>query len=153
MNEAATILVTQPANINFPDQVLNLPANSAITLDLTPWFGFVENAPSNTVLNFGCRIVSTAPITAYYEVNPACQCNPDIMALKGANALGTSFIVGGQTFYSNGNYQPRADAKFDIVATEDNTTITIIPANDIFGHAAGVPFSILLNSGETFSGV
>lgn len=154
MNEPATIVVSQPANPAFPIQTLNLLANASQTLNLQNWLNLVENAPSNTVLNKGFRITSTTPISAYYEVNPACQCNPDIMALKGANALGTSFVVGGQTFFANdANYSPRADAKFDIVATEDNTNITIIPSVNIMGHAAGVPFTITLNAGQTWSGV
>ena len=153
MDEPAEITISQPANPGFPIQNLNLAANASQTLNLNPWINIVENQPSNTVLNFGFKNTSTAPITAYYETNPTCQCNPDIMALKGKNSLGTSFIVSGQTFFDNGSYTPRADAKFDIVATEDNTTVTIIPSNNIFGHAAGVPFTITLNSGQTFSGV
>lgn len=154
LDEPAEIVVSQPANPDFPVQTLNLDANSSQTLNLLTWINMIENQPSNTILNYGFKITSTATITAYYEVNPTCQCNPDIMALKGQNALGTSFVVAGQTFYNNDpNYNPRADAKFDIVATEDNTTVTIIPSNNIFGHNAGVPFTITLDAGQTFSGV
>jgi hypothetical protein len=153
MDEPATISITQPANPAFPEQILNLATSTSQTLNLAPWFAMVENFPANTVLNRGFKITSTSSITAYYESNPTCACNPDIMALKGKNALGTNFIVGGQTFYNNGNYNPPANGKFDIVATEDNTTITIIPSNNISDHLAGVPFSIVLNAGQTWSGV
>ncbi len=154
LNDPAEVVVSQPANPAFPTQIINLAANSSETLNLLNWIDMIENKPSNTVLNYGFRITSTAPITAYYEVTPTCQCNPDIMALKGKNALGTSFIIPGQTFYNNdANYNPRADAKFDIIATEDNTTITIIPSNNIFGHNAGTAFTITLNAGQTFSAV
>lgn len=154
LNDPAEIVVTQPANPAFPAQTVNLGANSSQSLNLLNWIDMIENKPNNTILNYGFKITSTAQITAYYEVTPTCQCNPDIMALKGKNALGTSFIVPGQTFYNNdANYNPRADAKFDIVATQDNTTITVIPSNNIFGHTAGTPFTITLNEGQTFSGV
>lgn len=154
LGEPAEVVVTQPANPAFPPQTINLAANSSQTLNLVNWIDIIENKPSNTVLNYGFKITATAQITAYYEVTPTCQCNPDIMALKGKNALGTSFVVAGQTFYNNdANYNPRADAKFDIIATEDNTTITIIPSNNIFGHTAGTPFTITLNAGQTYSGV
>jgi hypothetical protein len=153
MDEPATISISQPANPAFPEQILNLDASTSQTLNLLPWFDMVENFPANSVLNRGFKITSTSSITAYYESNPTCQCNPDIMALKGNNALGTDFVVGGQTFYNNGNYSPPANGKFDIVATEDNTTITIIPSNNISGHLAGVPFTIVLNAGQTWSGV
>ena len=154
LSQPAEVVVTQPANPAFPPQTINLAANSSQTLNLLNWMNIIENKPSNTILNFGFKITSTEQITAYYEVTPTCQCNPDIMALKGKNALGTSFIVAGQNFYNNdANYNPRADAKFDIVATEDNTTVTIIPSNNIFGHAAGTPFVITLDAGQTYSGV
>jgi gliding motility-associated-like protein len=99
-------------------------------------------------LNYGFKIKATAPIMAYYEVVTSCNCNPDIFALKGKNALGTNFIISAQTFLNNANY---ARSGFDIVATQSNTSITIVPSSDIVGHPAGVPFTIVLNMGETYS--
>lgn len=148
LNSPSTITISQPANPAFPVQVINLGVNAAQTLDLTPWIDMIENKPSNTTLNYGFRIHSTAPIMAYYEVVTSCNCNPDIFTLKGRNALGTSFIITAQTFLSNASY---ARSGFDIVATQNNTSITILPANDIVGHAAGVPFVIILNKGQTYS--
>lgn len=144
----ATITISQPANPGFPVQTINLGPNAAQTLDLTPWIDIIENKPANSVLNYGFKIHSTAPIMAYYEVVTSCNCNPDIFALKGKNALGTSFIITAQTFLNNASY---ARSGFDIVATQNNTSITIVPSNDIVGHLAGVPFTIVLNQGETFS--
>jgi gliding motility-associated-like protein len=144
----ATITVSQPANPGFPPQVINLGANAAQTLDLTPWIDIIENKPANSVLNYGFKIKATAPIMAYYEVVTSCNCNPDIFTLKGKNALGTNFIVSAQTFLNNANY---ARSGFDIVATQNNTSITIVPSSDILGHLAGVPFTIVLNMGETYS--
>ncbi len=153
LGNPATITVSQPANPAFPVQTLNLAANTAQTLDVTPWIASIENRPANQVLNFGFKVTSTSLITAYYEITPTCNCNPDIMAMKGKNALGTNFYIGGQTFYANGNYNPPARSKFDIVATENNTTITIIPRNAITGNAANVSYTITLNAGQTYSGV
>jgi hypothetical protein len=154
MDEPTTVTISQPANPGFPTQIFNLAANTSQSLNLAAWLNIVENQPSNSILNRGFKITATSPISAYYESNPTCSCNPDIMSLKGSNALGTSFVVAGQTFYDNDpNYNPRADAKFDIVATENNTTVTIIPSNNLFGRNAGVPFTIVLNAGQTWSGV
>jgi gliding motility-associated-like protein len=144
----ATITISQPANPGFPPQVINLGANAAQTLDLTPWIDIIENKPANSVLNYGFKIKATAPIMAYYEVVTSCNCNPDIFTLKGKNALGTNFIISAQTFLTNANY---ARSGFDIVAIQNNTSITIVPSNDIVGHPAGIPFIIVLNMGETFS--
>ncbi|NBV07496.1 MAG: PKD domain-containing protein [Flavobacteriia bacterium] len=148
LNTPATITVSQPANPAFPTQVLNLGVNAAQTLDITPWIDISENKPPNTILNYGYRIHSTAPIMAYYEIVTSCNCNPDIFALKGKNALGTNFIIPAQNYLNNASY---ARSGFDIVATQNNTSITIVPSNNIVGHAAGIPFNIVLNKGETFN--
>jgi len=148
LNTAATITISQPANPAFPVQVINLGINAAQTLDLTPWVDITENKPPNMILPFGFKIVSTTPIMAYYEVTPTCNCNPDIFTLKGKNSLGTQFIVPFQNFLSNAAY---ARSGFDIVATQNNTTVTINPKNDIVGHPANVPFVIILQKGETYS--
>jgi hypothetical protein len=143
----ATVTVLQPANPLFPAQTLNIPANSAQTLDLTTWIDMVENKPANTVLDFGFHITSTAQISAYYEVTPTCNCNPDIFSLKGKNSIGSTFFTPFQNFLNNASY---ARSAFNVVATEDNTTITITPSQNIIGHAAGIPFTITLNTGQTF---
>jgi gliding motility-associated-like protein len=148
LNTSATITISQPANPAFPVQVINLGINAAQTLDLTPWIDITENKPPNMILPFGFKIVSTSPIMAYYEVTPTCNCNPDIFTLKGKNSLGTQFIVPFQNFLNNAAY---ARSGFDIVATQNNTTVTINPKNDIVGHPANVPFVIILQKGETFS--
>lgn len=147
--QQASILIEQPANPNFPPMTLNLPPNAATSLDVTSWINMVENNPANTVLNYGFRIRSTAEITAYYEINPTCNCNPDIFTLKGNNALGTSFFLPFQNFLSNASY---ARSGFDIVATQNNTSITITPTKNIVGHNANVPFTITLNAGQTWNG-
>jgi gliding motility-associated-like protein len=147
LGSPAVITISQPSNPTFPIQVINLAANSAQTVDLTTWIDIIENKPANSVLNFGFKITSTAPITAYYEVTPTCNCNPDIFSLKGKNSLGTSFITPFQNFLNNASY---ARSAFNIVATENNTTVTIIPTQDIVGHAANIPFTVTLNEGQTF---
>ncbi len=149
-DQSAIVTVEQPANGAFPTQTIAVPANSVSSLNLAPWLAQVENKPANTVLNKGIKISSTAQIQAYYEVNPSNNLNPDIYALKGANALGTSFYVPFQNYLNNGYTQ--SPAGFDIVATEDNTTIEITPRKPIVGHPQNVTFTITLDEGETWSG-
>jgi gliding motility-associated-like protein len=149
LNTPANVTISQPANALFTPQTINLASNSAQTIDLTAWIDMVENKPADQILNFGFKIVSSAPIMAYYEVTPTCNCNPDIFTLKGKSSLGTSFVVPFQNFLSNAYGNARSG--FDIVATENNTTITITPKQNIVGHLATIPFLITLNAGETFS--
>ncbi|MCB0525634.1 MAG: gliding motility-associated C-terminal domain-containing protein [Lewinellaceae bacterium] len=148
----ATIVISQPANSAFVPQTLVLPANTSGNITFPPFFGFVENTPANTVLNHGFFLKSTAPISVYYEVIGGLKSNPDIFALKGKNALGNSFYIPIQNKISNPNtHFPLPHAAFDIVATENNTTVNITPSKPIVGHAAGFPFSIVLNKGQTYS--
>jgi len=147
LSESTTITVSQPANSDFVNIQFTLEPNSAYELDVTTWIDTIENKPADEVLNFGIKIEGTNDFMAYYEINPICRCNPDIFALKGKNALGTSFITPFQTFFENsGNYA----SGINIVATENNTDITILPSQEVVGHAAGVPFDITLDKGETY---
>ena len=159
---AATVTVYQPANPAFPVQTLNIPADGLISLDLTPWKNvcvendaFVDiNAANYTYQDlkinpYGFHILATSPITAYYEVERSN--NPDIFTLKGRNALGTNFMIPAQNYIDNVSGQtPDARSSFEIVATEDNTTITINPSNTIeVGH--NTTYTIVLDRGETYS--
>lgn len=149
LNSDANVVISQPANAAFVPITGTVAAGTTQTFDLTPFKSIIENAPVNTVLNFGILLEASVPVSAYYEVNATN--NPDIFSLKGANAKGTNFMTPFQTFFNNGAYSPIALSGFDIVATEDNTLVTITPSVAIQGHAAGVPFTITLNRGQTYS--
>jgi uncharacterized protein (TIGR02145 family) len=150
-SQSANVTISEPANtVNFPTQNINIPANGTVTIDLTPNKAQVECQPANTVLNLGLYIHSDVPITAYYEV--AHTNNPDLFTLKGNNATGTNFMIPSQdTLYNHAPLTPPAYNSFDIVASNDNTTVTITPSKPIVGHAAGVPFQVTLNRGQVYS--
>lgn len=155
LSMASQIVVDIPANSSFTPISLNINANSTITLDLSAHLNLVENRPPDQILNKGLRIRATNPITAYYEVvSSYCNCNPEIFALKGHKALGTKFYTPFQDTFKNGGrwtYNPLPFSAIDVVATEDNTDVTITPTKDVVGHAAGIPFTIKLNKGQTYS--
>ena len=156
-DQPATITISFPANQNLGALTTTLAENSSTTVDLTLYKDQIENQEPNKVVNRGVLIEATSNITAYYEVNASN--NPDIFSLKGRNALGTTFYTPFQNTLNNqdipvASRNPnavRAYSSFDIVATENNTTVTITPSVAIVGHAKGVPFSIVLNKGETYS--
>lgn len=150
-NLASTVTVDVPANAaGFTPIVVNVPANSASTIDLSSYKALLENSNPNAVQNKGLRVRATNPITAYYELNTTY--NTEIWALKGANALGTEFYTPFQTKRDNGSgYTPTPYATIDIVATEDNTTILVFPRIALFGHPANVAFTITLSRGQTYS--
>lgn len=154
-DEDVTVRLSQPANPLFTPRQIFIPAGQTGTFSFPPDFAFVENITPNSALNFGFLIESSSAVTAYYEVIGDCECNPEIFSLKGANALGTSFFVPFQEFLPNSrqaNHTPAPSADFCIVATEDNTQVTINPTADIFGHVANSSFTITLNRGQTWVG-
>lgn len=130
---------------------------SGLAQDLTIPFAGLQGVVDNR----GIRIVSTPVnplntdynITAYLDrFNPN---NKDILALKGENGLGSSFHIPSQNIWDNRSYGQNA---FDIIATKNGTKITITPKQALMNtappgtpYAAGVPFTITLNRGETFS--
>nr|MCU0320542.1 IgGFc-binding protein [Flavobacteriales bacterium] len=155
---AAVVTIDQPANAGFNGGtpiVLNVPANGAVRHNMTALKAQLETRPTNSVRNTGLRIRSTANITCYYESSNTN--NPDIMALKGANGLGTEFYIPLHKHapFFNHNFSPHnadlAFASFDIVATENNTLVMIYSPVPVDGYPALVPFTITLQQGQTYS--
>jgi hypothetical protein len=114
----------------------------------------VENPRSQAgnVTNYGIHISSTQKITAYYMI--ASTDSRDIFTLKGQSGLGKEFYVPMQSdnFRTTGTYTGACD-QIDIVATKDNTTVTVTPKAIITvnGSAspAGTPITRTLNKGQT----
>ena len=150
-SQPADITISQPANPSFIPIQLHLNSNSAITYDLTTQLNQVENKPGNTILNYGIKISSTNNISAYYEVGKTQ--NPEIFPLKGQIGMGLNFLIPMQTRFDNhAGHTPPAHNGFAIVATENNTTVTITPSDiDSAGHAANVPFTVTLQKGQSYA--
>ncbi|MDR2913387.1 MAG: InlB B-repeat-containing protein [Tannerella sp.] len=119
----------------------------------------VENPRSQAgnVTSYGIHITSDVRVTAYYQV--LSNCNQDIYALKGSSALGTDFYVpmGADSYYYTGSDKVRfagACDQIDIVATEDGTTVTVVPRQEIrigvsSSSPAGTSITRTLNKGQT----
>ncbi|MES2627787.1 MAG: T9SS type B sorting domain-containing protein [Bacteroidota bacterium] len=132
--------------------IATLTVNSGVSssIDLTPFVDSLENLTPNLVRNWGLQITATEPITAYYEITPSI--NTEIITLKGKNGMGTRFITPFQTRYpNNSGFNGECWSSADIVATENNTSIVITPSTGVVGHARNVPYTILLNKGQTYS--
>ncbi|HRJ38315.1 MAG TPA: PKD domain-containing protein [Flavobacteriales bacterium] len=149
-SQAATVTISQPANGAFVPIVVNLPANAQNAVNLTPFLASVESPAANVVSNNGIRIQSTQPIGAAYEIGAAS--NKEIISLKGAKGLGTEFYTPFQRFWNSGSTTPASTSSFEIVASDNATTVLITPRAAMVGRAANVTFSITLNAGQTYSG-
>ena len=145
----ATVTISQPANVGFTPIVVNLLANEYDLVDLSPFLAMIESPAANVVSNNGLKILSTAPITAYYELLETN--NKEIFSLKGTKATGTNFYTPFQEFWDNAVTAPSTFSSIDIVATEDNTTVLITPRADVVGHVADFTYSVILMEGETYS--
>jgi len=154
-DQAASVTINIPSNPSFDPRTISIAANGSYSLDISTWIPQLENIPSNTILNKGLHITSSKEISVYYELYGesayAPGTNSDLFTLKGRNALGKLFYTPFQTRRDN-QIDIDAYASFDIIATEDNTQITITPTKNIVGHPASLPFTITLNKGQTWSG-
>ncbi len=99
--------------------------------------------------NTGIHITSVAPIAVYahiYAMNAS-----GATLLLPVNAMGKDYLSLNYTQISNAPPTNPAYSTFDIIATEDNTTVAITPAAPLLdGSAANVTFNISLNKGQVY---
>ncbi len=148
-DDPAVVTISQPANGSFLPITLSLAANSYQTVDLSSFITSIESPSADAINNNGLKISSTAAITATYSVDS--PYNKETFGLKGNNALGTNFYLPFQKSLNAVSSTPSAYSGFEIVATENNTTVLITPKAAIVGHAINATFSIVLNEGQTYS--
>jgi len=147
IRNACDVYITQPANPAFDTIEVHVGYQATQQVDLSPYLAQIENSPENTVLNKGLLIeVDGGDILAYYELDN--QYNSEIWTLKGKNALGKLFYVPFQTQWDN---ETVASSAIDIVAAANGTTVEITPSQNAVGYPAGIPFSVTLDKGETYS--
>jgi gliding motility-associated-like protein len=156
-DEAAYVEISIPANKNFKPIKRHIPASTPIQLKLDIILKDIINENYNSIADKGILITSSTYISISYEVLGYDEflnqiVNSDIFALKGNNALGKRFYTPYQTSRENENKNlTDAYSAFHIVATENNTQVTITPTKALYGHPAGVPFTITLQKGQTYS--
>ena len=98
-------------------------------------------APDNTVVGQALLVQSAQPLSGYFLNRE--QSTTDMSYLLDLPALGTDYrVLGWQQSYGV--------LQMSLTATQDGTTATITPASTLSsGQAAGVPFTVNLNAGES----
>ena len=150
-------------NLGSPNLVLFITGNTATTGTVTiPGLAFTTpftvtpgaitavNLPasaatsgSDAIQNRGVHVVSGAPVTVY-GLNQVSFTTDAYLGLP-ATLLGTDHIVLG---YRGGLGGP---SEFEIVSSQDNNVVTITPsAATAGGHAAGIPYTITLNTLQAY---
>ena len=157
-NPVTTIHLYQPSGIY--DTTFTVGPNTLFSKDvthlMTGFFGpdILESKPADAVLNKGFKIEADFLITVVYDVITRAPqfYNPETFSLKGQNGMGFEFVTPFQTTWNNQTLGGDLDGggitqpyqQIQIVATEDNTTISITPKCDIVGHPADITFSVVL---------
>ena len=157
-----TVRIKQPASTY--DTTFVVPANSLFSKAVHFMMDSLESKPADQLLRTGFHITSDFPMVVVYDVvtrGPASN-NPETYSLKGTNGMGKEFVLPFQTLWNNRTLTNDRDGdgvitqpyqQFNVVATEDNTTIYITPKCDIIGHPANVTFAISLPfKGNVYTG-
>jgi len=161
-NNLTTVRIQQPASSY--DTTFTIPPNSLFSKYVDFMMDSLESKPANQLLRTGFHITSDFPIVVVYDVvtrGPASN-NPETYSLKGTNGIGIEFVLPFQTLWNsktlttdrNGDgFITQPYQQFNVVATEDNTTIYITPRCDIIGHPANVTFAVSLPlKGNVYTG-
>lgn len=107
----------------------------------------LEHSGSETIASKGVLVVTDQPanVTAMSVLNFSSEAS----VVFPETALGTNYRA--QSFRAVSGYNGYYRSEFLIVATADDTEIRITPSvNTSGGHAAGVPFTIQLDAGQSY---
>ncbi|SFK92403.1 T9SS sorting signal type C domain-containing protein [Proteiniphilum acetatigenes] len=160
-DKPATVTISMPANSSFEPIDSIIPAYSYWKYDFTTeeQMNLIENAytSSGTVTKKGIQITSTAPVSAYYQIEGTKIYQREIFTFKGKKALGDEFYMPFQTAYPINNkddYNNQPYRQIQIVATENDTKVTITPTGDLAigtteSISAGTQVTRTLQKGET----
>jgi len=145
--EATTTGTVSIPGLDFTREFVAVPGlETTVVLPLAADLGFT----SDRVTQKGIHVSSDSEITVF-GVSRAAETSDVFLGLP-SDLLGTDYIVLG---YPNVDLSPTTSetfpgTEFAIVAGQDGTTLTITPAIATGVHAAGVPYIVSLNRGETY---
>ncbi len=100
-----------------------------------------QNDSSDSVVSDGAlHITAGAPVSAY-GLNTMEYTTDGYLGLP-TPILGTSYLAEG---YGGG-----LGSQFMVIGTQNDTTVTITPSEDVDGYTAGVPYTETLNQGDEY---
>jgi hypothetical protein len=122
-----------------------LPAGMAVQVVLPDAASLGEVV--DVVQNKGIHVEASEPV-AVYGMNRIPYSSDGFLGLP-VGVVGREYIVAG---YPNVFSEASAlnGTQFAIVATDDDTLVTIIPSRDVLGHPKGEPYVVPLKQGQTY---
>lgn len=138
--EQASVVTVDIPGIGF-NQVVNVPAGGLQVVQL-PAAAQVQSQFVAT--NQGIHITATNEVTVY-TMN-AQQATTDAFLAFPLDAIGTEYYV----LAYNRDFSFTLPTQATIVATQNNTTVTITSSLTDGGLTAGVPFNVVLQQGEVY---
>lgn len=102
--------------------------------------------------NSGIHITSVKPIAVYAHIYASSVSGATL--LLPVNAMGKDYISLNYTQNSNATKVNPAFSTFNIIATEDNTSVSITPSTQLLdGTLAGAAYTVSLNKGQVYQGL
>ena len=126
-------------------QNFSIPANGSTMINIPISSDCIISTP-NAPINRGTHIISDNPISVY--ASNTAFATSDATLILPTNSLGDQYFI---VSYKGLTGSPTVVSEFLILATENNTSIQIIPKVNLYGgYPANVPFNITLNRGEAY---
>ncbi|WP_162418534.1 T9SS type A sorting domain-containing protein [Cyclobacterium roseum] len=129
-----------------------LPNSTVLNFSVTPGVVTTVDIPSSLIAvladgidNRGIHIIAEDEITVY-GLNQRRASTDAFLALP-TDILGNEYIIASYTTWGSGN---TLSSVIGVVATMDNTVVTITPASNTNNRQAGVPYQLTLQMGETY---
>lgn len=132
----------------------SVAANSVITINVPETQGYHGVNYNEVVANKGLKVVTSDTVSVY--CTNIAQVSFDGSFVLPVESLGSEYrvITHEQSRVTTGSgsfIEENLTSSFVVVATEDNTQVSITPSRaTLGGHAAGVPFTVTLNAGQTY---
>ncbi len=146
--------IATTGNVDLADgsfsQAFTVTANT-VTFVTIPASAFLGNTIS--ILNKGIHITSVKAVAVYAHIYASAVSGATL--LLPVNAMGKDYYSLNYTQLSNAMTAPTiAYSAFNVIATEDNTTVSITPSATLLdGSPAGTAFTIVLNKGQVYQGL
>ena len=142
-----SLFITSPVatsgTVNIPglnfSKAFSVAANSVANIVLPT----VHVSESDVVTNKGIHVISQSPVSVY-GLNKRHSTSDAFLGLP-VSALGMDHYV---LTYSNSSFAPSTE--FGVVASENNTVITVTPSVTTLNRLAGLPYHVTLQQGQTY---